>query len=77
MERVCRVSADNIIILNKREYEVPYIYSKQRIKIRYAYDLSEVYVVSPGGELNKISVVDKIANSKIKREKIRYSEEKR
>jgi len=77
LEKVCRVSADNIIILNKKEYEVPYVYSKQRIKIRYASDLSKVYVVSLEGELTEISLVDKVANSKIKREKIRLSGYKR
>ncbi|MDD4388541.1 MAG: DDE-type integrase/transposase/recombinase [Bacilli bacterium] len=76
LEKECRVSADNIIILDKRQYEVPYIYSKQRIKIRYAHDLSEVYVVKQSDELEKIDIVDKIANSKIKREKIKLSEVK-
>ncbi len=74
LEKRCRVSADNVIILDKRQYEVPYIYSKQRITIRYAHDLSEVYVVNTNGELKKIDIVDKIANSKIKREKIKLSE---
>ena len=46
LEKECRVSADNVIILEKRQFEVPYIYSKQHIKIRYSYDLSEVYVVN-------------------------------
>ena len=53
LEKRCRVSADNVIILDKRQYEVPYIYSKQRITIRYAHDLSEVYVVNTNGELKR------------------------
>ncbi len=68
-----KVSADNIITLDKKQYEVPYKYSKQRIKIRYSYDLSEVYVVT-NNELEKIELVNKIENSKRKRDKIKYSE---
>jgi transposase-like protein len=74
LEKECRVSADNVIILEKKQFEVPYIYSKQHIKIRYSYDLSEVYVVKKDGRLDQITLVDKIANSKIKREKVKYSE---
>lgn len=75
LEKVCKVSIDNVINLEKRQFEVPYIYSKQLIKIRYSYDLTEVYVVNSDGKLEEIKLVDKIANSKIKREKVKYSEE--
>lgn len=75
LEKECKVSADNIIILDKMQYEVPYRYSKQRIRIRFSYDLQEVYVVNLNGELTQIRLVDKISNSKVKREKIRYTTE--
>lgn len=75
LEKECKVSADNVIILDKHQYEVPYIYSKQLIKIRYSYDLKDVFVVNNDGTLLEIKLVDKIANSKIKREKVKYSEE--
>ncbi len=75
LEKECKVSIDNIINLEKRQFEVPYIYSKQLIKIRYSYDFTEVFVVRNDGTLEEIKLVDKIANSKIKREKIKYSEE--
>ena len=75
LERDCKVSADNIIILDKMLYEVPYRYSKQKIKIRYSYDLKDVYVVNSNGELTPIHLVDKISNSKAKRDKVRYTKE--
>lgn len=74
LEKECKVSIDNIINLEKRQFEVPYIYSKQLIKIRYSYDFKEVFVVRNDGNLEEIKLVDKIANSKIKREQIKYSE---
>ena len=74
LEKKCKVSIDNIITLEKHQYEVPYIYSKQLIKIRFNYDLSEVFVVDNDGVLTPIKLVDRIANSKIKREKVKYSE---
>lgn len=73
LEKECKVSADNVIILDKQQYEVPYIYSKQLIKIRYSYDLKDVFVVN--NSLLEINLVDKIANSKVKREKVKYSED--
>lgn len=76
LEKECKVSNDNVITLEKRQFEVPYIYSKQHIKIRYSYDLKEVFVVNSDGRLEEIKLVDKIANSKIKREKVKYSEGK-
>lgn len=75
LEKECKVSSDNVIILNKHQYEVLYNYSKQLIKIRYSYDLKDVFVVNNDGSLLEIKLVDKIANSKIKRIKVKYSEE--
>jgi hypothetical protein len=69
-----KVSADNIVTIDKKQYEVPYRFNKQNIKIRYSYDLSEVFIVQKSGELEPIKIVDKIDNAKIKREKIKYSE---
>lgn len=74
LEVDCKVSSDNVITLEKNHYEVPYIYCKQKIKIRYSHDLKEVFVVNKTGELTSINLVDKIANSKIKREVTKFSE---
>lgn len=41
-----RVSSDNVIVIGETEYEVPYIYAKQRITLRYSADFESVYVVN-------------------------------
>lgn len=67
-----RVSADNVVMLNETEYEVPYRYSKQKITLRYSPDLSLIYVVEKGtGELTPIKVLNKKENSLVKREKVK------
>lgn len=69
-----RVSADNVVVLNETEYEVPYIYAKQRITIRYSADFENVYVVNKNnGELTPIKLLNKHENSHIKREKVKLT----
>ncbi|MGD9679316.1 MAG: DDE-type integrase/transposase/recombinase [Vulcanibacillus sp.] len=69
-----RVSADNVIVLDGVEYEVDYRYSKQRIILRYAPDLSKVFVVdSLRDTLTPIKLLNKQDNSKIKREKVKLT----
>jgi len=69
-----RVSADNVIVLNETEYEVPYIYAKQKITLRYSADFESVYVVNKeSGALTPIKLLNKHDNSHIKREKIRLT----
>jgi len=69
-----RVSADNVIVLDETEYEVPYKYAKQRITLRYSADFKKVYVVDKlSGELTPIKLLNKHDNSHIKREKIRLT----
>lgn len=63
-----KVTRDAVIVLNGIQYEVDYTYSNQKIKLRYAPDLSTVYVVNPGdNELIPIKLLDKVENSNIKR----------
>lgn len=62
------VSADNVILIDQHEYEVPYKYARKRIKLRYSADLKDVYVIEDDKYI-KISLLDKVANSKVKREK--------
>lgn len=70
-----KVSPDCVIKIDTKEYEVDYHYQNQKIRIRYAPDLSSVYVVDPIDEtLKEIKLLDKQANSHIKREKIKLSE---
>ncbi len=69
-----RVSADSVIVLNETEYEVPYVYSKQKITLRYSSDFEKVYVVDKNtGELTPIKLLNKHDNSHIKREKVRLT----
>ena len=69
------VAADSTIRLRGKDFEVPQKYIKQRILIKYSpEDLSHVYIYNPKEKtLEKIEPVDKIANSKMKRENISYS----
>lgn len=70
-----KVSPDCVIKIDTKEYEIDYHYQNQKIRIRYAPDLSSVYVVDPIDEtLKEIKLLDKKANSHIKREKIKLSE---
>lgn len=69
-----RVSNDNVIVINNKEYEVPYQYSKMRLKLRYSVDMEKVYVVESDNRLTPIKVLDKIANSKVKRNSVRLSD---
>lgn len=70
-----KVSSDNIIIIDKKQYEVPYRFNRQYIKLRYSYDLKEVFIVHKNGDLELIEVVNKVENSKVKREKVKYTSE--
>jgi transposase InsO family protein len=69
-----RVSADNVIMIDATEYEVDYRYSKQKVTLRYAPDLSKIYVVDKHtGELTPIKLLNKQENSLIRREKVKLT----
>ena len=69
-----RVSSDNVLVIDETEYEVPYIYSKQKITLRYSPDFESVYIVNKdGNELPPIKLLNKHDNSHIKREKVRLT----
>ena len=74
LETERRVSADNVIVINKTEYEVHYRYARQRLRIRYSPDMSNVYVVGTSGELTPIRLLNKQDNAVVKRERIRLSD---
>ena len=76
MEIERRVSADGVVSIDSKEYEVHYRYAKQRIRLRYSPDFSETYIVEPSGELTSIDMrpLNKKDNSLIKREKVRLSD---
>ena len=70
-----RVSIDNVIVIDQVEYEVPYRYSKMRIRLRYAPDLSRIYIIEDNDSLTEIKLLDKHANAKAKRKTILLSQE--
>lgn len=69
------VALDATIRLGKKYFEVPQKYIKQRIIVKYTpEDLSYAYIYNDKTkELERIYPVDKIANSKMKRKTISYS----
>lgn len=68
------VALDSTIRLGKKDFEVPQKYIKQRIIVKYSpEDLSFIYVYDEKTKtLEKAYPVDKIANSKMKRQTIQY-----
>ena len=69
-----KVTADCIICIDQVEYEVDYKYARQKIKLRYSPDLKEIFVVNKDNSLSPIRLLNKVENSKIKREKIHLCE---
>ena len=66
-----RVSADNVITIDNKEYEVDYRYSKQRIVLRYSPDMREIFLVNRHtGELEPIRLLNKQDNAHIRRHKV-------
>ena len=56
------------LMIDNQEYEVDSKYASRRLTIRYSSDLNEVYAYEKEtDEYEKIHLVDKHSNSKIKR----------
>lgn len=70
-----KASIDGVIPIDNILYEVPSKYAGKRIKLRYSPDCKIVYVVNPDGTLEKIKLLDKVANSKIVRAKPKFNVE--
>lgn len=68
-----KVSIDCVVLINNIEFEVPAKYAKKHITIRYSADYETAYVVNPDGTLDEIKLLDKVANSKIKRNKHKFN----
>lgn len=68
-----KVSPDSVVVIDEKEYEVDYHYQNQTILLRYSPDLSKIYVVDRSDKtLKEIHLLDKKANSKIKRERVKF-----
>ena len=74
LETERRVSTDNVIVINKVEYEVHYRYAKQKLRLRYSPDMEKVFVVESSGELTPIRLLNKQENAFVKRERVRLSD---
>lgn len=69
-----KVSMDSTIQLLSKTFEVPSVYMKKRIDIRFnPRDLSKAYIYENGKKLETIYPVKKVENSKIKRNSISYA----
>lgn len=72
-----KTSVDCVIQIDNIEFEVPQIYSNKRIKLRYSADFSSCYVVEADGGLTAIKLLDKVANSQIKRKQPIFNTEEK
>lgn len=68
-----RVSSDCVISIDQVEYEVDYRFARQKIRLRYSPDMSEIYVVDTDEALTPIRLLNKQENAVIKREKLYLS----
>ncbi len=69
------VSADNVIVIENKSYEVDYKYSRRKLLIRYSPDLSKIYSVDrKTGEMEEIHLLDKHRNSLGHRKTFRFSD---
>jgi hypothetical protein len=55
------------------EYEVDSRYARKKVKLRYAADLSEIYLVEANDTLTPIRLLNKQENASRKREKVYLS----
>lgn len=70
-----KASIDCVIQIDNKEFEVPIKYSKKNIKIRYSSDYKTCYVVNSDSSLERIELLDKVANSMIKRKQPKFNTE--
>lgn len=69
-----KVSADCIVSIDSREYEVDFKYANKRITIRYSPDLENMFVLNPDHSLSPIKILNKIDNASIVRNKVYLSD---
>lgn len=67
------IRADSIAHIKKIEYEVPTKYIGKKVTVKYDFqDRSKAWIYDNGKKIEAIHIVDKIANSKIKRKETLY-----
>ena len=70
-----KATIDCVVLIDKKEYEIPPKYASKKVKIRYSADLKTVYIVNPDDTLEAITPLDKLANSKVKRKRPEFNTE--
>lgn len=70
-----KVSNDNVIVIEDKEYEVDYKYAGRKLLLRYSPDLSKIYIVNDDESLEEIHLLDKHSNSSVKRQKVMITKE--
>ncbi len=70
-----RVSADNVVVINKTQYETDGCYAKQRLRFRFSPDMEKVFIVEDDETLVPVHLLDKTANADTKRNKTYLSQE--
>ena len=74
-EVTCKIRSDAIANIKGNQYEVPMKYINQRVRIKYdpiEYESAWIYDDINKKLISQIKMVDKIANSKIKRKSTLY-----
>lgn len=61
-----KASFDSIVMIDEVEYEVPSKFAARRVKIRFSYDFTKVYILDNNTKI-EIKKVNKIENSMTKR----------
>ena len=63
-----KATFDSIVFINEIQFQLPPKFSNRRVNLQYSCDLLNVYVLDDNNNKIEISRVDKLANSKIKRQ---------
>lgn len=68
LSKICTVSADRVVTLFKKKFEVPVKFVKRKVVVRYDVNFENFFVEDPeNGSLIKIELLDMKANSRSKR----------
>ena len=67
------IRSDSVAHINKLEYEVPTKYIGKKITIKYDFsDKTKAWIYDDGKKIESVHLVDKVANSKIRRKETMY-----
>lgn len=75
LEDVRKSTFDSLIVLDDVQYQLPARFADRKVRIVYSFDRTKVFVKDDEGTLTEVHVLDKVANSKIKRYEMRKEEQ--